>query len=86
MKQTVYNHVYHYGGPDPSLVIVTNQGICGVEGKGGFAIASMVSFLFYFVFVNVSLTDFGNVTIAVKLNKVSFVSKDCLIVTEQLFL
>ena len=58
---------------------------CG--GQGRVCYRKYGKFLILFCFCkNVSLTDFGNVTIAVKLNKVSFVSKDSLIVTEQLFL
>ena len=38
-------------------------------------------FLALCFFVNVTMSNFGNVTIVVKLNKVSFISKDWLLVT-----
>ena len=46
--------------------------------------SSKLFVLFYFC--KRTMANFGNVTIAVKLNKVSFVSKDCLIVMQELFL
>ena len=55
-------------------------------GKGGICYYESRKLFVFFYFCNVTMTNFGNVTIAIKLNKVSFVLKNCLIVTSQLFL